>query len=85
MQPFVDIANYNRGMWVSEAVTLVPVTSGLEGMSVRHGLKGGRKSPFGLSHMAGMRQNGWQTGMDATIISRVPRRTRPALPLGINA
>lgn len=53
MQPFVDIANYNRGMWVSEAVTLVPVTSGLEGMSVRHGLKGGGKSPFGLSHMAG--------------------------------
>ncbi len=53
MQPFVDIANYNRGMWVSEAVTLVAVTSGLEGMSVRHGLKGGGKSPFGLSHMAG--------------------------------
>ncbi len=53
MQPFVDIANYNRGMWVSEAVTLASVTSGLEGMSVRHGLKGGGKSPFGLSHMAG--------------------------------
>jgi sulfatase modifying factor 1 len=53
MQPFVDIANYNRGMWVSEAITLVAVTSGLEGMSVRHGLKEGGKSPFGLSHMAG--------------------------------
>ncbi|MGA6826816.1 formylglycine-generating enzyme family protein [Nitrospira sp. NS4] len=53
MQPFVDIANYNRGLWVSEAVTLVPVGSGLEGMSVRHGLKEGGKSPYGLFHMAG--------------------------------
>lgn len=53
MQPFVDIANYNRGLWVSEAITLVAVTSGLEGMSVRHGLKEGGKSPYGLSHMAG--------------------------------
>ncbi|NOT23106.1 MAG: SUMF1/EgtB/PvdO family nonheme iron enzyme, partial [Nitrospiraceae bacterium] len=53
MQPFVDIANYNRGVWVSEAITLVAVTSGLEGMSVRHGLKEGGKSPFGVFHMAG--------------------------------
>lgn len=53
MQPFVDIANYNRGLWVSEAITLVPVGSGLEGMSVRHGLKDGGKSPYGLAHMAG--------------------------------
>ncbi len=53
MQPFVDIANYNRGLWVSEAVTLVPVNSGLEGMSVRHGLKEGGKSSYGLFHMAG--------------------------------
>lgn len=53
MQPFVDIANYNRGMWVSEAVTLVAVTSGLDGMSVRHGLKEGGKSPYGVFHMAG--------------------------------
>lgn len=53
MQPFVDIANYNRGVWVSEAVTLVPVNSGIEGMSVRHGLKEGGKSPYGLFHMAG--------------------------------
>jgi len=53
MQPFVDIANYNRGVWVSEAITLVAVTSGLEGMSVRHGLKEGGRSPFGVFHMAG--------------------------------
>ncbi len=53
MQPFVDIANYNRGVWVSEAITLVPVGSGLEGMSVRHGLTNGGRSPYGLSHMAG--------------------------------
>lgn len=53
MQPFVDIANYNRGLWGSESITLVPVGSGLEGMSVRHGLKEGGKSPYGLAHMAG--------------------------------
>jgi len=53
MQPFVDMANYNRGMWVSEAVTLVAITSGHDGMSVRHGLKEGGRSPFGISHMAG--------------------------------
>ena len=53
MQPFVDIANYNRGLWVSEAITLVSVGSGLEGMSVRHGLKEGGRSPYGLAHMAG--------------------------------
>lgn len=53
MQPFVDIANYNRGLWVSETITLMGVTSGLEGMSVRHGLKEGGKSPYGLTHMAG--------------------------------
>ena len=53
MQPFVDIANYNRGMWVSEAITLVAVTSGLAGMSVRHGLKEGGKSPFGVSWYQG--------------------------------
>lgn len=53
MQPFVDIANYNRGVWVSDAITLVSVNSGLEGMSVRHGTKGGGKSPYGLFHMAG--------------------------------
>src|ERR1043165_491651 len=53
MQPFVDIANYNRGVWVSEAITLVAVTSGIEGMSVRHGLKEGGRSPYGVFHMAG--------------------------------
>lgn len=53
MQPFVDIANYNRGVWVSEAVTLVGVAGGVEGMSVRHGLKEGGRSPYGLHHMAG--------------------------------
>ena len=53
MQPFVDIANYNRGAWVSYSITLVQVKSGVKGMSVRHGLKEGGKSPYGLYHMAG--------------------------------
>jgi formylglycine-generating enzyme len=55
MQPFVDIANYNQGTtgWVSYKITLAPVTSGTKGMSIRHGLKTGGKSPYGLYHMAG--------------------------------
>jgi formylglycine-generating enzyme required for sulfatase activity len=55
MQPFVDIARYNQGItgWVSYTLTLAPVTSGVSGMSIRHGLKTGGKSPYGLYHMAG--------------------------------
>ena len=53
VQPFVDITNYNRGMWVSEVITLMAVTGSLEGMSVRHGLKEAGESPFGVAHMAG--------------------------------
>ncbi len=55
MQPFVDIANYNQGTtgWVSYRITLSPVTSGTKGMSIRHGLKEGGKSAYGLYHMAG--------------------------------
>ncbi len=55
MQPFVDIANYNQGTtgWVSYPITLSPVTSGIKGMSIRHGLKEGGKSAYGLYHMAG--------------------------------
>lgn len=85
MQPFVDIANYNRGLWVSEAITLVSVTSGLEGMSVRHGLKGAERAPLASPTWREMRQNGWLTGTGATIISRALRRTRLAPLLAINA
>ena len=55
MQPFVDIARYNQGItgWVSYKLTLASVTSGTTGMSIRHGLKTGGKSPYGLYHMAG--------------------------------
>jgi formylglycine-generating enzyme required for sulfatase activity len=53
MQPFVDIVNYNRGIWVSYPITLAAVTSGLDGMSIRHGLKTGGTSPYGLYHMSG--------------------------------
>jgi hypothetical protein len=65
------MANYNRGLWVSEAIRLVAVTSGLAGMSVRHGLKEGRRSPFGVSYMAGNAAEWVLTGMSATIIKRV--------------
>lgn len=53
MQPFVDIANYNRGQWVSYPITLQPVDSGVEGMSVRHGTTTGGRSPYGIFHMSG--------------------------------
>ncbi len=53
MQPFVDIANYNRGVWVSYEITLVDVHTGIKGMSIRHGLKEGGRSPYGLYHMSG--------------------------------
>ena len=54
MQPFVDIARYNFNTgWVSYKTTLAAVTSGTEGMSIRHGLTQGTKSPYGLYHMAG--------------------------------
>ncbi len=55
MQPFVDIARYNLGTtgWVIYPTTLASVTSGTSGMSIRHGLKQGTKSPYGLYHMAG--------------------------------
>jgi formylglycine-generating enzyme len=49
----IDIANYNRGLWVSEAITFMAVTDGLEDRSVRHGLKEGGESPFSVAHMAG--------------------------------
>ncbi|GJL50386.1 MAG: hypothetical protein NPIRA01_16130 [Nitrospirales bacterium] len=55
MQPFVDIARYNLGItgWVSYTLTLASVRGGVKGMSVRHGLKTGGKSPYGLYHMSG--------------------------------
>ena len=55
MQPFVDIARYNHGItgWVSYPITLASVRSGVKGMSIRHGLKTGGKSPYGLYHMSG--------------------------------
>ncbi|MEP6935022.1 MAG: SUMF1/EgtB/PvdO family nonheme iron enzyme [Nitrospirota bacterium] len=71
MRPFVDMANYNQGMWVSEAIRLVAVTSGRVGRSVRHGFKKGGRSPFGASHMAGNAAEWVLTGMSATMIKRV--------------
>ena len=38
---------------MSYPITLASVTSGVSGMSIRHGLKEGTKSPYGLYHMAG--------------------------------
>jgi formylglycine-generating enzyme required for sulfatase activity len=73
MQPFVDIVNYNRGLWVSYPVTLVSVTSGLEGMSIRHGLKKGGTSPYGLYHMAGNASEWVGDWYDAEYYTRSPK------------
>lgn len=82
MQPFVDIANYNRGVWVSEAVTLVPVNSGVEGMSVRHGLKEGGKSPYGLYHMAGNAAEWVNDWYDREYYQRSPDKNPPGPATG---
>lgn len=75
MQPFVDIANYNRGVWVSEAVTLVNVTGGVEGMSVRHGLKEGDEAPMAFTTWPATPRNGWGIGTIVNIMRRAQTRT----------
>lgn len=82
MQPFVDIANYNRGVWVSEAVTLVGVTGGVEGMSVRHGLKEGGRSPYGLHHMAGNAAEWVADWYDRGYYSKSPEKNPTGPPNG---
>ncbi len=80
MQPFVDIVNYNRGLWVSYPITLVSVTSGLEGMSIRHGLKTGGTSPYGLYHMSGNASEWVADWYDAEYYRKSPKEnpTGPA-------
>lgn len=82
MQPFVDIANYNRGVWVSEAVTLVGVAGGVEGMSVRHGLKDGGKSPYGLHHMAGNAAEWVSDWYDREYYAKSPDKNPTGPPTG---
>jgi formylglycine-generating enzyme required for sulfatase activity len=79
MQPFVDIVNYNRGLWVSYPITLVAVTSGLDGMSIRHGLKTGGTSPYGLYHMSGNASEWVADWYDAEYYGKSPKEN-PAGP-----
>ena len=79
MQPFVDIARYNFGTtgWVSYEVTLAPVKSGVTGMSIRHGLKEGTKSPYGLYHMAGNASEWVEDWYDRTYYEESPEKNPP--------
>ncbi|MGQ0812552.1 MAG: formylglycine-generating enzyme family protein [Nitrospiraceae bacterium] len=54
VSPFPDLANYNRGDWVSYPITLAPVTYGTQGFNIRIGAsKGGGRSAYGIFNMAG--------------------------------
>src|SRR5262249_61826489 len=54
MTTFPELANYNRGDWVSYPVTLAPVTYGVVGLNIRLGIqKGGGRSAYGIYNMAG--------------------------------
>lgn len=54
MAPFPDLANYNRGDWVSYPVTMAPITYGAAGLNTRLGISAnGGRSPFGLYNVAG--------------------------------
>jgi sulfatase modifying factor 1 len=54
MAPFPDLANYNRGDWVSYPVTMAPITYGGAGLNTRLGISefGGR-SPLGFYNVSG--------------------------------
>ncbi len=67
---------------MSEAITLMAVTGGLEGMSVRHGLKEAGKSPFGVAHMAGNAAEWVADWYDRNYYHKSPERNPSGLLTG---
>lgn len=81
MTPFPDLANYNRGDWVSYPVTLAPVTYGTVGLNVRLGIqKGGGRSAYGIYNMAGNANEWVADWYDREYYKKNPSKDNPTGP-----
>lgn len=83
MTPYPDLANYNRGDWVSYPVTLNPVTYGTEGFNIRLGFeKQGGRSFYGLYNMAGNAAEWVADWYDREYYSKSPKDNPTGPPTG---
>lgn len=81
MTAYPDLANYNRGDWVSSPVTLAPVTYGAAGLNVRLGIqKGGGRSAYGLYNMAGNASEWVADWYDLAYYKKNPPKDNPTGP-----
>ncbi len=81
MTPFPDLANYNRGDWVSYPVTLAPVTYGAAGLNIRLGIqKGGGRSAYGIYNMAGNANEWVADWYDREYYKKNPPKDNPTGP-----
>ena len=81
LTPFPDLANYNRGDWVSYPVTLAPVTYGVQGLNIRLGIqKGGGRSAYGIYNMAGNVSEWVADWYDREYYKKTPPKDNPTGP-----